>query len=47
MRVLPVLPRSLRRRQAASSAMRLRSQAKVAARYHSASAEESERETPA
>jgi uncharacterized protein len=47
MRVLPVLPRSLRRRQAASSAVRLRSQANAAARYHSASAEESDRETPA
>jgi len=47
MRVLPVLPRSLRRRQAASSAVRLRSQAHAAAGYRSAPAEESERETPA
>jgi short-subunit dehydrogenase len=47
MRVLPVLPRSRRRRQAASSAVRLRSQAHAAAGYRSAPAEESTRETPA
>ena len=47
MRALPLLPRSLRRRQAASSAVRLRGQAHAAAGYRSAPAEESERETPA
>ncbi|HEX9356500.1 MAG TPA: SDR family oxidoreductase [Streptosporangiaceae bacterium] len=46
MRALPLLPRSLQRRQAASSAVRLRSQAHAAAGPRSVRTEASERETP-
>jgi uncharacterized protein len=46
MRALPLLPRSLQRRQAASSAVRLRSQAHTAAGPRSVRTEASERETP-
>jgi uncharacterized protein len=47
MRALPLLPRSLQRRQAASSAARLRSQAAhAAAGPGSVRTETSERETP-
>jgi uncharacterized protein len=47
MRALPLLPRSLQRRQAASAAARLRGQAPPAAEPRSAHTQTPERETPA